>query len=111
MFPTRKPCAVVGVAVSGGGAELINKSIASGMLGSVETSKIQIQANQDAKKTGGMFPENYAEWNCVHSRKFQLLNLSAPFALENLDIISGNPSYLAVTCSRGWVFPGEYKEI
>ena len=66
----------------GSGAEFIQKAIANGMLGSAVASKIQ-----------GMFPENYAKWSCVH----QLLNLPAPFALENLDIISGNPSYLAVT--------------
>ena len=48
---------------------------------------------------GGLFPENYAEWSFVHSRKHQLLNLPAPIALGILDIISTNPSYLAVTCS------------
>jgi hypothetical protein len=41
------------VTVTGGDAEFIKKSIASGMLGSAEASKIQ--ADVDTKKTGGMF--------------------------------------------------------
>ena len=54
------------VTVTGGDAEFIKKSIASGMLGSAEASKIQ--ADVDTKKTGGMFLENDAEWRSVHSR-------------------------------------------
>jgi len=88
MYSIRKPCEVVGVTVSGVGAEFIQKAVANGMLGSAVASKIQ-----------GVFCGSYAEWSDVHSRKLQLLNLPALLAFGNLDIISGNPSYLAVTCS------------
>ena len=67
------------------------------MLGSAVASKIQ-----------GMFPENYAKWSCVH----QLLNLPAPFALSNLDIIFGNPlvsgSHLFAWLGVAWEVRGNW---
>ena len=54
------------VTVTGGDAEFIKKSIASGMLGSAEASKIEA----DVDTNGWYVFENHAEWRSVHSRCF-----------------------------------------
>ena len=82
--------------------------IANGILGSAYAS--QIQAHEDGKRRVVCFLRVMQNGVNVHSRKLQLLNLPAPLALGNLDIISGKLSYLAVTFSVCGVSPDGVQE-